>query len=323
MAEGLTVLRLAEAIRDDAKEEPYRRTMATRAIAEVNRIIADVNELSQTKVQLLADRDTGRQEFVRLTAEIQTSTLKLNTMYDESKAKVTKLKCDHEAELEVERKSSEEKLARILSLEKNNAAILLQDKLMEKDNKIALLQQQHAKDTDELNNLVRENEEENQRLQSEIQRLQSEAAAKEDAVKKAEADAARKLKKAEAEAVKKAETALTEAKKAADVAKQEMESTKLKMIDENKKKRYFEEQVETLTVDLENERLAKKQLLQFGAVKDKVLDELQKNINVFFQSAKEHSFACVVENMKLDPQLEGIDLTFPQITSVSSSISAP
>ena len=204
MTECMAVFRLAEAIRDDVKEDTFRKKLADVAIQEVNKLLKDKDEISKHCEQ-------ARLQFTIVSDQITELNKSAESKEKEIEDAERKLKADHQAELEKQKKSAEIKLDRAVNAEKNTAALSLQKTLTQKDQEIASLQANHAKNFGEMSDQIREKEEEVKRLRDEVKRIREEAAQQ---VKKA---------KSEMESTKTTNMDLVKKRKASDA---ELESLK-------------------------------------------------------------------------------------------------
>jgi chromosome segregation ATPase len=200
----MAVFRLAEAIRDDVKEDTFRKKLADVAIQEVNKVLKDKDDISNHCEQ-------ARLQFTMVSDQNSELTKSAESKEKEIEDAERKLKADHQAELEKQKKSAEIKLDRAVKAEKNTAALSLQKTLTQKDQEIAALQANHAKNFGEMSDQIREKEEEVKRLRDEVKRIREEAAA-------AVATATQQIKRAksEMESTKTINMDLTNKRKASD-----------------------------------------------------------------------------------------------------------
>jgi chromosome segregation ATPase len=210
MTECMTVFRLAEAIRDDVKEDTFRKKLADVAIQEVNKLLKDKDDIS-------GHCEQARLQFTMVSDQITELNKSAESKEKEIEDAERKLKADHQAEMEKQKKSAEIKLDRAVKAEKTTAALSLQKTLTQKDQEIAALQANHAKNFGEMGDQIREKEEELKRLREEVKRIREEAAA-------AAATATQQLKR----------------------AKSELESTKTMNIELGKKRKESDSELESL-----------------------------------------------------------------------------
>ena len=193
MTDCMSVFRLADALKDDPKEDTFRKELAVKAMQEVNDLMDSKTQLARKYENALAAKDAEKKAFSDectvqmnqlisdtkdLGAQLNDKENKIEELMVAKKTALKEINDEHEKALSTQKESLEAKLTRTVNIAKHEAMAQITSLRKEKDEALISLQTKHAEELCKLNDGIREKGEEIQRIREEAKTANEKAADK-------------------------------------------------------------------------------------------------------------------------------------------------